>query len=169
MEAVDKKKGGNTQVDGTTVHSNPLLEKKGETNQILEAIRATEAKIFAGAVDRTPKEVALGWGAAVQKENPDKAVRWCDVGDPQVWETRKQQGYTALPEEMGGKRIGNLVLAAAPKKARDARLERAAELHRRRMEDGGKQALVNELEGVIRELRDKHNVRIKLEDLLTEE
>ena len=162
-----KKVESNVQVDGTVVHSDPLAEARAHNAAFLKTLSEIEAKNFAGAPDRTPKEVALARGAAVQEVMPDKRVRWINVADPAVREHRKQQGYTVLEEAQGGRTLGSeLALAVLPREKYEAQVRRNEAMHRARIEDGGKQLLFAELESVARELRDKHGHKVNIEKLL---
>lgn len=164
-----KEPSGNIQVDGTTVHNNPLTAAKSDTAKLLEALKIAEAKLHAGAPDRSPREQLLAYGAVVQELMPEYRVRWTSVFDPSMAEKRRQQGYERIPIEEGGKALGSeLVLSRIPRKQYEAQVAKDQDLHRRRMEDGGKQILINELDKACRELRDKHNIRIKIEDILNE-
>lgn len=132
---------------------------------MLQRLAEIEAKQQAGASERTPKEQILEHGAVVQEARPDERVRWINIADPNIAESRRIQGYRILSAEEGGRRLGNeLALAVIPREQYEKRVEHADKLHRARLGDNGEAILLRELDKVARELG-KQGIRVTVDQL----
>lgn len=160
---------GNTQIDGSAVHTNPVAERQAALDAQIESARQAEAKSVPGAPVLTPKGDMLKIPQSLRDANPDKHFRFITTRDPNKNASRRAEGYQVLSESEGGVRLGDgLALAAIPKdKVRER--ERAQEAMNRARLAESKRDVERVAEAVARELRDRHGINIPVKRLLVDE
>lgn len=164
----DSPDSGNTQVDGSAIHKNPVSEAKADLRAAEEMLRQIEAKNIPGAASRTPKSLMLDAGD-VEAANPDYHYRFVSLRDPNRLQARLLEGYEIVPKEEGGRRLGDeLALARVPRQVYEARVEREKQAAKERLE--ASQAEYDRLaESIARTLRDQHGLNIDPRRLLVRE
>lgn len=131
----------------------------------LDRVEATEVP---GVRVRTPRQRLLD-ARDVQAKHPDKSIRWVSTRDEEKAEARKEDGYTRLTSEEGGKMIGKeAALFSIPKEEHDRRV-RDQQKHNATLLDAHKAAMRQEAEGAARFLRDHKGMRVDAEELLISE
>lgn len=154
---------GNTQVDGTAVHTNPRAAARAEIEESIEKMNNTPGVTQSGALPRTPKQRMLET-TKFDKENPQFHHRFVNVKNADKLSDRMLEGYKQVPEPKAGeaakkdeygRRIGDeLVLMRIPRAKYNERVARQALLTKRR-----ERAHVEEMEGAtedaLRMLRSK--------------
>lgn len=159
VKVVPKAETGNTQVDGTTVHTDQRSAGKAEIEAQQAELKQIENKTVYGAPVRTPKQMLLD-ASDVQARYPDQRIRWVNIQDPQVAQARRNEGYRLLSAEEGGRAIGGeLALMAIPRELYDARVKNQTRMNNERL-DSHKTEVERIVTAVARELRDKHGIRV---------
>lgn len=125
-----------------------------------------------GAVPRQPKQ-RMYQIEKLKEANPDKHYRYVNVGDEEKAQARIDDGYVAVSEDVCDKHgvraeIGNTRLMELPREKADARRRELAELTNSRLK-AHERDVREVIEGVAKELRDKHGLRIPVERLLVDE
>jgi hypothetical protein len=113
-----------------------------------------------GAVPNTPKATLLD-ASDVQASHNEKRVRWVNINNPAKVQDRLQQGYTRIPLAEGGREVGDLALFEIPREGYDARVADLARQNRQRLE-AHKMDMERAAEGIARELRDKHGLKVDI-------
>lgn len=117
-----------------------------------------------GAVPNTPKAQLLDASEA-QALNPDKHLRWVNVGNKEKAEMRQHTGYKRVPVSEGGRQVGNLALFEISREEYDRRVSNLREMNTRRL--NAHKAEVEQLaENIARELRDRHGISVNAERIL---
>ena len=127
-----------------------------------------EEKEVPGVRVRTPRARMLD-ARDVQKNHPDKHVRWVSIREDEKAEARKEEGYQRLTSEEGGKQIGKeLALFAIPK---DKAVERITEQKDRNamLLDAHKHEMRREVESAARYLRDSKGFSVDPDKVLISE
>ena len=70
-----------------------------------EALGRIEEKEVPGVQIRTPRARLLD-AREVQAKHPDKHIRWVSTRDDEKLEARKEDGYTRLTSDEGGRTVG---------------------------------------------------------------
>lgn len=131
----------------------------------LKALRRKEEKEVPGLRLRTPRQRLID-ARETQAKNPDKHVRWVNIKDPEKAESRKEDGYTRLTSEEGGKQIGDQAALFAIPKEQAVEMDRAfREEHQARL-DAHKAAMMRAAEEGAKALRDKAGLSVSAERLL---
>lgn len=132
------------------------------------ALTRTEEREVPGVQIRTPRARLLD-ARDVQAKHPDKHVRWVSMRDDEKAEARKEDGYTRLTSEEGGRIVGKeLALFSLPKKEADARID-AQRKKNAVMLDAHKSTMENEAESAARYLRDNKGMSVSAKELLISE
>ena len=131
----------------------------------LDRIEATTGN--SGAIPRTPKQMLLDI-REIQEKDPDYHYRFVQIGSPEKAQGRIIEGYRMVPEDEGGRVIGNLALMKIPRAKRDERVARQDAISARRLDEHNDEML-RAAESVAKELRDKHGIRMSPEELLVKE
>lgn len=134
--------------------------------------RAERTTGRSGAVPRAPKQRMYNTDK-LKEANPDKHYRYVNVGDEEKAQARIDDGYVAVSEDVADKHgvrteIGNTRLMELPREVADARRRELAELTNSRLK-AHERDVREVVEGVAKELRDKHGLRIPVERLLVDE
>lgn len=105
-------------------HVNRVAERQGETAAQKAYLDGLEAKGVHGARVLLPKERMFDmteWNAA----NPHLKGRFVPVDNKEKMEQRKAEGYVAVPDSEGGRRLGDsYVFMAIPRAAAETRVRR---------------------------------------------
>lgn len=140
-------------------------ERIAKIREMQAELRKEEAKTGgSGAIPFTPKGMLLD-ATDVQRQHPDKHIRWGNLKNEDKMQVRLSQGYERVPVTEGGKQVGNLALIAQPL---EKHLATVAEIERRTRERlTAHKAEVEEMANqVAKVLRDKHGVNVRPEDFL---
>jgi hypothetical protein len=117
---------------------------------------------------RTPRARMLDV-SEVQKQHPDKHLRWVSTREEEKPESRKEEGYMRLTAEEGGRSIGKeLVLMAIPKEKAQQRV-RDQEEQNALLLDAHKVTMQREAEAGAKFLRDQAGLKVNAGDLLITE
>jgi len=166
-----------------------VLAKKAEEKEIQAGIDAQVSKTEAqeqikqelarlDRVERTtgrsgimplgPKQRLMQVSEATKQKNKDFRLRWINENNQEKAITRQADGYERVPNDEGGRKVGNLALYRLPKeeyehRVREIERETANRLssHNREME--------NMADQVAKVLRDKHGISIGADRLLIKE
>lgn len=136
--------------------------------EVLKKLGRAEDKTVPGARVLTPRQQMLD-ASAVAERHPDKRLRWVNLRNPEKVRARLLEGYEKLPENEGGRSLGDeCALFALSREVYedkvasiDAENARRLSLHRDEM-----QAAVA---AVAKELRDKHGIRVDEKRLFVDE
>lgn len=134
----------------------------------LKALRRQEDKEVPGLKPRTPRQRILD-ASEVQARHPDKHIRWVNIKDPEKAEARKEDGYTRLTSEEGGRQIGDqAALFSIPKeqavqKKREIREENESRLNAHKAD------MRRAAEAGAKDLRDNHGLSVSADRLLIDE
>lgn len=127
-----------------------------------------EDKNVPGLRVRTPRAKMLDI-SEVQKKHPDKHLRWVSIREEEKAEARKEEGYTRLTAEEGGRQIGKeLVLMGIPKEVAQQR-KRDQEERNALLLDAHKVTMRNEAESAARYLRDQAGLKVDADTILISE
>jgi len=127
-----------------------------------------EEKEVPGVRVRTPRAKMLDI-REVQAKHPDKHLRWVSIREDEKAEARKEEGYTRLTAEEGGRQIGKeLVLMGIPKSLANERI-RDQEERNAQLLDAHKTAMRAEAESAARYLRDNKGLKINADEVLISE
>jgi hypothetical protein len=151
IDASKKREGdsGNTQVDGTTVHSDDLAARAAERDQIIAEVG--QGDLTPGATVRAHKARMIDT-APFDKAHPEYHHRFVNVKNTDKATSRMIEGYVAVPmhdpkspnPKHYGRRLGDeLVLMRIPRAQYNARM---AEI--RRTTSSRERAHVDEVEAV---------------------
>lgn len=136
--------------------------------EILEKAKRQEEQDLAGADVLTPKQALLD-ASTVQDKLPDKRLRWVNLRDAQKVESRKAEGYSFVPPESGGRRLGDeLALMEIPRERYERKVARQEQMNKERLEQHNRE-MEAVAESVAKILRDKHGVNINAERILVKE
>lgn len=149
-----------------------LQEKKAAEGRTLDEMKADLDRLerttgSSGAIPLTPKAQLLD-ATDVQSQHADKRLRWVNTQNAEKAQLRQAQGYERVPVAEGGRQVGNLALFALSK---DEYNRRVADVERRNKErlSAHKTDVEKIAEGVARELRDRHGISVKAENILISE
>ncbi|HEY6022405.1 MAG TPA: hypothetical protein VIY48_21860 [Candidatus Paceibacterota bacterium] len=133
-----------------------------------DALAHIEAQQLSGAPSLTPKEVMLDI-SDLKAQHPDKYFRWVNIKSPGNADVRRVNGFIRVPESEGGRQLGDeLALFVCTAANRDRQLANFKRLNESRLQ--AHKADVEQLaEGIAKELRDKHGIKINAERLLITE
>jgi len=152
----------------------PSKSKAAEAlRQLAEALDRTEKTTGrSGAVSRAPKQRMYNI-EKLQTANPDKHYRYVNVADDEKAQARLDDGYVSVSEAEAAKHgaraeIGSTRLMEIPREVADARRREIDEATRHRLK-AHERDVKEAVEGVARELRDKHGLNIPIERLLVNE
>lgn len=125
-----------------------------------------------GAVSRTPKQRMYDIDK-LRAAHPDKHYRYVSIEDDEKAQARLDDGYKPVSEEECAKygvrvSLGTTRIMELPKEVADARRAEIDKRTRSRIK-ASKTEVRQEIEGVARELRDKHGLDIPVERLLVDE
>jgi hypothetical protein len=121
-----------------------------------------------GAIPRSTKAILLDKTEAEAK-NPDKRIRWVNLANQEKALLRTVvQGYVRLPEQQGGRQVGNLVLCALPRDVYEERVEQQKKIQAERLS-----AKVTDMEeafeGIARLFQDRYGMKLDVKRLLINE
>ena len=143
-------------------------DKAQELRLIKERLDQVEKTTIPGAASLTPKQQLLD-ASDVQDMHPDKRLRWVNVGSQDKAQSRIAEGYRLLDKDQGGRSLGDkLALMHIPRKVYEEKVARIAHETERRRE-AHKGEVQRAVEGVARELRDRHNINLDVDRLLVDE
>lgn len=152
----------------------PSKNKAAEAlRQLAAALDQTERTTGrSGAVPRAPKQRMYRIDK-LKEANPDKHYRYVNVADDEKAQARLDDGYKPVSEaeaEKHGVRaeIGSTRLMELPRAVADARRREIDEITKHRLK-AHERDVREAVEGVARELRDKHGLNIPVERLLVDE
>lgn len=118
-----------------------------------------------GAVSNTPKQELFN-ARDVEAKKSDKHLRWVNLRNPDKVTTRIAEGYRRVPEGEDGRHLGaEYALFEMSQEQYQARLAAKKERDRER-QNAYKSDFERVVEGVARELRDKHGIDISTEKLM---
>ena len=136
--------------------------------ELLKDLNRLEDKTIGGARLLTPKQQLFDV-SDVEAKHPDKRVKWLNLRDEQKLAARKQEGYVRLGTEEGGKSLGSeMATFVIPKKVYEEKVERLKQINRERLTAHTKE-MSGVVESVLRELRDRHGIKIDERRLLVNE
>lgn len=105
----------------------------------------------------------------IEKQDPSHHYRFVNVKDPQKAEGRLEEGFRMVPESEGGRNLGgSLALMKIPREKYEARKDQERTLAKDRL-SSHKNEMRALAEGISRELRDRHGVKMDPERLLVSE
>lgn len=99
-----------------------------------------------------------------ERLNPGKRLRWVSIRNAQKAAMRQATGYERVPAEEGGRQVGDLILMRLPGEEHAKRVHAIKELTQARLDAHNKES-EQIAEGLARELRDRHGIKIRPEDL----
>lgn len=156
---------GNAQVDGTTVHTNTLAERKAALLAEMERLNEIERKSVPGARPRTPRAQMLD-ASEQEAKDPDHHYRFVNIRDTQKAGSRIEDGYKKVPVEEGGRNLGDeFALMRIPKAKYVERQQEIAAANKVR-ETAHIREMENAAESVARALRDNHGVTVSPDYIL---
>ncbi len=131
---------------------------KAEIKRLADRLNKMDAQRHSGAPSRLPKERMLD-ASALEKKDPDHHYLYVNTDDPGNVQTHIDDGYKAVSEdECKGsgvrEKVGELVLMRVPREDFEERVERQKEVAAGRLE-AHRAEFRKEVEGVVRELRDR--------------
>lgn len=141
--------------------------------QLASALDQTERTTGrTGAIPRQPKQRMYRIDK-LKEANPDKHYRYVNIADDEKAQGRLDDGYKPVSEaeaEKHGVRaeIGTTRLMEIPREVADARRREIDETTRHRLK-AHERDVREAVEGVARELRDKHGLSIPVDRLLVDE
>ena len=144
-------------------------DAKTVLDQETKRLESVERTQIYGAPSLQPKQRLLD-ASDVQENHPDKHLRWVNIANQEKADARTQtEGYQSLPDDEGGRQLGDrLKLMWIPKDQADAKRKRIDAESERRME-AHKGEMQRAVEGVARQLRDKHNLDVDVNRLFVDE
>jgi hypothetical protein len=105
----------------------------------------------------------------VEKKHPDKRVKWLNLRNTEKVESRKLEGYTRLGTEEGGKTLGSeMATFVIPREVYDRMIAAQKRINRERL-SAKQDELSSTVEAVLRELRDRHGIKLDERQLLIDE
>jgi hypothetical protein len=160
------------EADGrlTTMANEKEVEKPAVKTaaDVLKELKAVENKTIHGATVLTPKQMLLDV-SDIEKAHPDKRVKWLNLRNTEKMESRKLEGYTRLGTEEGGKALGNeMATFVIPKELYEARVAANKRKTQERL-DSHRDELSTTVEAVLRELRDRHGIKLDERKLMINE
>jgi hypothetical protein len=136
--------------------------------ELLKQLDRVEAKTIYGAPILTPKQMLLDV-SDVEKKHPDKRVKWLNLRNTEKVESRKLEGYTRLGTEEGGKTLGSeMATFVIPREVYDRKIAAQKRINRERL-SAKQDELSSTVEAVLRELRDRHGIKLDERQLLIDE
>lgn len=145
-----------------------MANDKKSPVEILKDLRRQEEVSTPGAFSMTPKQSLLDASDA-QAARPGKRIRWVNLRDPQKITSRKAEGYSIIPSEEGGRRLGDdLVLMEQNREIYDRKVAHIEGMNKQRLSQH-KTEMERVVEGVARELRDRHGLDVNLNRLFVKE
>ena len=133
-------------------------EKISDMQANLERIERTTGR--SGAVPRAPKAMLLDATEAIAA-NPNKRLRWVNVGVAEKVQLRKSSGYELVPVSEGGRQVGNLALMSLPDEVYRERVAEIEAENKRRL-SSYRDEVEKEADAIARVLRDKHGIKAKI-------
>jgi hypothetical protein len=120
-----------------------------------------------GLIPLAPKQQLLD-ARQIEKDNPDKRFRWVNVHNSERAQLRQAQGYERVPVAEGGRQVGNLALFAVPRQKYDERVAQLEKTNKERLT--AHQTEVERIaDGVAKELRDRHGIKVDAERIMIRE
>ena len=157
---------GNTQVDGTAVHTNNVAAKRAELEAEIKRLNELEAKTVPGARPRTPRAMMLD-ASEQEAKDPDNYYRFVNLRDKERLATRVQDGFTKVPDSEGGKTLGDEYALMRQSQAKHREhLEQRDALTRHR-ESAHVREMENAAESVSKMLRDQHGIKVDPRHILS--
>lgn len=136
--------------------------------EMLDKVKRVEETNLIGGNLLTPKQHLLD-ASDVQSAHPDKRVRFVSLRDPMKVSSRKAEGYSIVPSEEGGRRLGEeLVLMEIPRERYEAKVKHIEKLNAERLKQHNRE-MEQTAEAVARILRDKHGIDVSTERILVRE
>lgn len=147
----------------------PNEEKKLTAQEQAEKLKQAEKTTGrSGAVPEMPKNMLLD-ASDVQAKDADHHYRYINVKSADNAMLRKRQGYEIVPEGEGGHRLGDeLALARTSQDNYRARQAHFEKVGKERLQ-AHKTEVQRVVEGVVRELRDKHGISVNEKRLFVNE
>ena|SRR5947209_5528657 len=133
-------------------------EVKAEIKRLAEKLQKMDAKKHSGAASRLPKERMLD-ASAIEKKDVDHHYLYVNTDDPGNLQTHLESGYEAVGEkectDAGVRqRVGETVLMRIPREEYEERIDRQKDIASQRL-DAHRAEFKKEVEGVVKELRDR--------------
>lgn len=133
-------------------------EVKAQIKELSEKLKKLDAKKNSGAASRLPKSRMLD-ASAIEAKNPDKHYLYVNSEDPGNLQTHLEDGYHAVGEQEAKdagvrQRVGELVLMEVPREVFEERIEEQKDVAKSRL-TAHKAEFKKEVEGVVRELKDR--------------
>ena len=133
-------------------------EVKAEIKRLAEKLNKMDAQRHGGAAHRMPKERMLD-ATALEKKDPDHHYLYVETSEPGNLQNHLEDGYVAIGEkeckDAGVRqRVGDLVLMKIPQREFEERIETQKEVAKGRL-TSFKAEFQKEVEGIVRELRDR--------------
>lgn len=141
--------------------------------QLATALDRTEKTTGrSGAISRQPKQRMYNIDK-LREANPDKHYRYVNIADDEKAQARLDDGYKAVSADEAEKHgardeIGPTRLMELPREVADAR-RREIDANTRHRLKAHERDVREAVEGVARELRDKHGLDIPVERLMVDE
>lgn len=145
-----------TPANGTPKNESP--QTTAETMKKLDQTERTTGQ--SGAVPNTPKAMLLD-ATTAQGKSPNHRLRWVSIADASKVSGRIAEGYERVPDDEGGRSLGNLALFRIPKEQYDRKVQAIKDLNERRLH-AHKAEVAQVAESIERTLRDKHGIRAKV-------
>ena len=147
-------------------------EVKAELRKLTEKLQHMDAQKHSGAAHRSPKERMLD-ASAIEKSDPEHHYLYVNADDPGNLQTHLEDGYKAVSEEDCKKagvrqRVGELVLTKVPREEYEERVERQKEVAKSRL-DAHRAEFRQEVEGVVKDLRDRGYSQHEIDRILVDE
>jgi hypothetical protein len=107
-------------------------ERRAMTEAQRKYFEALEARRNGGGNVLVKKQTLLDT-SELSAKNPDIHYRWANTSNREKMEQRVNEGYVTVPEEEGGRRLGEMVLMAIPREVADARKAEYQRMTRERL------------------------------------
>lgn len=133
-------------------------EAKAEMKRIGEHLQKLDNQRHGGAGPRTPKARLLD-ATALEKKDPEHHYLYVNVDDPGNLQTHIDEGYRAVSQDDADKagvrqKVGEVVLMKIPQAEFEERVEHQKEIAQSRL-NAPRSEFAKEVEGVVKELRDR--------------
>lgn len=147
-------------------------EAKAIIKEMTDKLNKMDNQRHGGAGPRLPKARMLD-ARELEKANPDKHYLYVNTDDPGNLQSHLDEGYRAVGSEETRKhnvrdKVGELVLMEIPRAEFEDRVERQKEMAQSRLEQAHKAEFRHEVEGIVRELKERgykdHDIRRILVD-----
>lgn len=133
-------------------------EVKAEIKRLADKLNKMDAQRHGGAQHRMPKERMLD-ASALEKKDKDHHYLYVETSEPGNLQNHLEDGYEAVGEkeckDSGVRqRVGDLVLMRVPQREFEERVEQQKDVAKSRL-TSYKAEFQKEVEGIVRELRDR--------------